>query len=125
MYETREKMPQGHRAKQFMPFAAVKGLQEALRAKERPHILKNEIAEDAAEDLNRLLTVLRPGMRASVICSCGKECLQVCGEINCIDEIKRKLSLGGDDIAFDDIVSISVDDRTAGAEIDSFFYADP
>ena len=40
------------RAKQFLPFDALKGLQEALREKEREYEEKKDLSEDTLNDLN-------------------------------------------------------------------------
>lgn len=59
----RQKMDRALRAKQFMPFAALKGYEAALRQKERvvhPPVL---LGEDAQAELDRLLRQLRPGDR--------------------------------------------------------------
>ena len=50
-------MPRGERAKQFAPFDALKGLQQALRLKEYEHerVEKGDLSE---EDVLRLSTIL-------------------------------------------------------------------
>lgn len=58
-------MPVSERAKIFAPFAALKGLPEALAEKERPTMERRDLSEDVAEDLNRILTQLQPNQ---VIC---------------------------------------------------------
>ena len=40
------------RAKQFLPFDALKGLQQALKEKEIEHEEKKELAEDTLTELN-------------------------------------------------------------------------
>ncbi len=40
-----------NRAKQFVPFAAVKGYEEALRAKEKIAVEKTEVSEIPFEDI--------------------------------------------------------------------------
>lgn len=51
----RTKMDIAQRAKQFAPFAALKGFEEALRAKEKIIVPKIELTEESMEDLNRKL----------------------------------------------------------------------
>lgn len=113
MYKTRAKMPAAHRAKQFMPFAGVKGLQEALGEKEKLYRPKTEIAEDAAELLNDALASLQRGDRARVCYYAQSGCRTVFGEILCIDEIKRRLTVGGIEIPFNDILSVAAEPNTA------------
>lgn len=46
------KMDRGNRAKQFMPFDALKGLREALAEKERIIVPKKELSEDQKAELD-------------------------------------------------------------------------
>ena len=57
------KMPRAMRAKQFAPFDALKGLQDALRLKEYQHekILKGDMTEEKASELSRVLINLQKG----------------------------------------------------------------
>jgi len=48
-------MSREDRAKQFMPFAALKGYEEALRAKEKIVVPKVELSEDIKEVPDRKL----------------------------------------------------------------------
>lgn len=59
----REKMPLSQRAKQFLPFDAVKGLQQALRAKEYEveAIEKGKLSEEEARTISMLLSSLKGG----------------------------------------------------------------
>ena len=43
------------RAKQFLPFDALKGLQEALREKEIEYEAKKDLSEDTLHELNNKL----------------------------------------------------------------------
>lgn len=56
-------MPRAERAKQFMPFDALKGLKQALREKEIEHEsrLKPEISEDETKQIADTLFVLKNG----------------------------------------------------------------
>ena len=49
------KMNREERAKQFMPFAALKGYPEALRKKEKVVVPKKELSEEYQEELERKL----------------------------------------------------------------------
>jgi len=61
-------MPVSERAKQFMPFAALKGLPEALTQIERAHTAtsKKELSEEMAAVLNHNLLSLYPGQQATI-----------------------------------------------------------
>lgn len=62
----RTKMTIEERAKQFMPFAALKGLPEALAAKERIVVPQAELSEDMADELDRRLRMLHVGSIVTV-----------------------------------------------------------
>ena len=49
----RPRMAAADRAKQFLPFAALKGLPEALAKKERVAVPKIVLSEDMAEELDQ------------------------------------------------------------------------
>ena len=51
----RPKMDRSDRAKQFMPFDALKGFQEALREKERIRVPKRSLSEEERAELDREL----------------------------------------------------------------------
>ena len=63
----RTKMSIENRAKQFMPFAALKGLPDALAAKEKIVVEKIELSSDMEEELNRKMHGLCKGMIATVV----------------------------------------------------------
>jgi len=56
-------MPRAMRAKQFAPFDALKGLQNALRLKEYQHerILQGDMTEEKAKELSCILINLKKG----------------------------------------------------------------
>ena len=59
----RYKMPVSERAKQFMPFDALKGLQDALRLKEYKHeqTQMGELSEETIEEISKVLSSLNKG----------------------------------------------------------------
>ena len=56
----REKMPLSSRAKQFLPFDAVKGFRQALKAKEYEveAIARGKLSEEEARDISSVLSSL-------------------------------------------------------------------
>ena len=56
-------MPVSERAKQFMPFDALKGLREALRLKEYKHekIQIGDLSEETIEEISNVLYNLKKG----------------------------------------------------------------
>ncbi len=63
---TQARMPISHRAKQFAPFAALRGLPEALAKKEKVHVPKRTLTQSAAEELDRMLHWVRVGQRVTI-----------------------------------------------------------
>ena len=59
-------MSRVQRAKQFAPFSALKGLEEALAEKEREYEPQAELSDDAAEELDRCLRELQKGTAVTV-----------------------------------------------------------
>ena len=57
-------MNRQERAKQFMPFDALKGLKEALQAKEEKltRVAKRELTEEQEENLSEIISQLEKGM---------------------------------------------------------------
>ena len=59
-------MTREDRAKQFMPFSALKGYEEALKKQEVVRVPKRELSEEYAENLDRKLRVVRQGDMVAV-----------------------------------------------------------
>ena len=58
----RRKMDVGHRAKQFAPFAALRGFEESVRKKEILYEPRKELSEEKKQELDRKLQYLSTGM---------------------------------------------------------------
>lgn len=111
MNKQRMKMPVSERAKQFMPFAALRGLPEALAEKEKIRVPKRELSDDMAAVLDRKLHMLERGEKATVIYYCGDEYLKITGIVARIDKEMRVLQIVSTRIPFDDILDIeNIDD---------------
>ncbi len=106
----RAKMPVAERAKQFMPFAAVKGLNEALAKKERELglIKKAELSEEMAEELNAKLTLLKKEDIVAAVYFWKGEYRSISGELMLLDDTNRILSIDDTKIAFDDLLDITM-----------------
>ena len=100
------KMPIADRAKQFMPFSALKGLSEALAAKERIVVPKVELSEEMAEELDRKMHLLTRGSMATVIYFHQDEYLKITGMVARIDTTSRLLQIVNTKIAFEDILDV-------------------
>ena len=102
----RYKMTREERAKQFMPFAALKGHMEALRQKEKIVVEKVELSEEYQEELSRKLSCIKKGDIITLIYFCKNEYLQITGMVARIDETARSLRVVNTKVAFEDIYDI-------------------
>ncbi len=102
----RHKMSRQDRAKQFMPFAALKGYTEALRKAEKIVVEKLELSEEYQEALDYELRRVRRNDMITVVYFCKNEYLQMTGRVSSIDETSRILKIVNTKISFDDLYSI-------------------
>lgn len=105
----KHKMSVEQRAKQFMPFAALRGLPEALAMKEKIVVPKVELSEEMADELDRKMHLVEKGKIATVVYFAGDEYLKKTGMVARIDEVARILQIVNIKIPFDDILDIDVD----------------
>ena len=101
-------MPIADRAKQFMPFAALKGLPEALAAKEKILVQKVELSPEMEEELDRRMHLIRRGEVITAVYFNKDEYIKITGMVARIDETSRLLQIVNTKINFDDILMISL-----------------
>lgn len=96
------------RAKQFMPFAALKGYEEALRRRESSPEPRIVLGEDGAEELDRKLRSLSVGdsVRVRHYRRCGYVITE--GTVSGILYHKRRLKVGQEEIRYDDIAELEI-----------------
>ncbi len=109
--ENRPKMSREDRAKQFMPFAALKGYPEALRQKEKIVVPRMEITEDYAEELDRKLQDIRVNDEVTVIYFQKDEYLKLTGIVSKIEKDNRSIKIVNTKIAFSDLYDIRKQNR--------------
>lgn len=105
--EKRPKMSREDRAKQFMPFAALKGYEEALRRREKIIVPRMELSEEYKEELDRKLRQVKKNDMITVIYFHKNEYLKQTGMVSRIDETARVLCVVNNKILFDDIFDVS------------------
>lgn len=105
----RAKMSREERAKQFMPFAALKGYPEALRLKEKITVPKRELSEEYGEELDRKLHEVSRGDMVTVTYFFRGEYLKISGLVSRIDPTARVLKVVNTKIPMADIYEISCD----------------
>jgi len=104
-------MSREDRAKQFMPFAALKGYEEALRAKERIVVDKKELSEERKAELDEIIHLINKQDMVSVIYYEKDEYIKITGLVSKIDFDSKFLQVVGVKIYFDNIFSISYADN--------------
>lgn len=107
--ERRGKMNREDRAKQFMPFAALKGYPDALRKKEKIIVPKIEMSPEYQEELNRKLLRVEKNKIVTVIYFEKGEYLKVTGMVSRLDETARLIKIVNTKISFDDLYDIILD----------------
>lgn len=101
-------MKRQDRAKQFMPFAALKGYEEALRQREDKPQQRIILGEDEAEELDRKLRSLTVGSRVKIR-HYRKRCYVVSeGTVNDIMYTVGQLKVEKEDIRYGDIVELEI-----------------
>jgi len=99
-------MSREDRAKQFMPFAALKGYPEALRKKEKIIVPRMEFSEEYKEELDRKLRKVRKNDIVTVVYYCQGEYLKLTGMVARIDETAKVLKIVNTKILFEDLCDV-------------------
>ena len=108
--QTRAPMPPSRRAKIFSMFDALKGLREAIAEQERIPEPRRELAPDAVEELNRILTGLQKEQTVTVVyyCDYATAYAQLTGPVTRVDPYWRTLYVGNTGIDFNEIADLIV-----------------
>ena len=104
----KHRMSRLQRAKQFMPFAALKGFETLLSAVARLKEARVELSEDQLEELNRTIQSLVEGDFVRVLYYTGYCYTELVGTIEAIGKPAHSLSIEGVAIAFKDIKEINL-----------------
>ena len=89
-----------------MPFAALKGYEEALRAKEKVIVEKSELTEERKEELSRIMSRIKKKDLITVVYYHKGEYLEKKGIVSKIDADSRILGIVDENIRFDDIYDL-------------------
>lgn len=104
------KMPKEERAKQFMPFAALKGLDEALAAKEKIVVERKELSEEQLAELDAQMQRVEKGSMVTVVYYDRAEYIRKTGIVARIDKDAHLLQIVNTKIRFEDMIDLSTDD---------------
>ena len=105
----RPKMNREDRAKQFMPFAALKGYEEAIRARQHVVVPKTDLSEERLNELDEIFKDLLKGDMVTVVYYSALEenYLKVTGMVSKIDPDSRIIKIVNTTINFDDIYELA------------------
>ena len=103
-------MTRGERAKQFMAFDAMKGLKEALTAREEKHLRveKRELTEETIEKISNTLKKIAKGDRVEVVYFKAYHERTAVGTVTKLDYANKYIALDSERIGFDDIYGIKI-----------------
>lgn len=107
--DLRPHMTRAQRAKQFMPFAALKGYEDVLRTKERIVVPKIELSEEKREELDRKFSCIRIGTIINVIYFSEGEYLKIEGMVSKIDLDAKYVRVVSTKIPFENIYDILIE----------------
>ena len=97
------------RAKQFLPFDALKGLPEALKEKEIEYEERKELSEETLNDLDTILNRIEIGNIISIKYYKNRRYSEMNGTVTKIDFIKKKIQIDIElNVNIVDIVNISI-----------------
>ena len=96
-----------NRAKQFVPFAALKGYEEALRAKEKIVVEKIELSEEKKAELDYKIQQIQKNDMVTVVYFLKDEYIKIEGMVSRLDKDARVLKIVNTKIPFEDIYELS------------------
>ncbi|SNV75073.1 YolD-like family protein [Veillonella rodentium] len=104
----KQRMSRLQRAKQFMPFAALKGFEALLDAASRPKEARVELSEDQLEELNRTIQSLAEGDFVRVLYYTGHRYTESVGIVEAVERSSHRVSVEGAIISFKDIKELNL-----------------
>lgn len=104
----KKKMEAAERAKQFMPFAALKGLPEALAERERIVVQRVELSEDMTANLERKMRMVMVGQVVTIVYYRKDGYVKVTGMVERIDFDGKIVQVVDKRVGFKDILDIEM-----------------
>lgn len=96
------------RAKQFLPFDALKGLHVALHEKEVEHVDKYELSFEQKEEISEKLQLLRNGEIVIIKYYMNYNYNEIKGKVLYINPIKKVINVSKIEIPFVNIYNIEI-----------------
>lgn len=95
------------RAKQFLPFDALNGFQEALRKKEIEYVEKIELSEEIKEEISEILYSIEKGDTVKIKYYKNRQYHNIQGIVKEVSSVKKRITLIGESVInFNDILNI-------------------
>ncbi len=104
----RSPMPIAERAKQFLPFAAVRGLEDALARKEKIPVARIDMTEERAAKLSETMHQIVKGSTVTITYFYDEEYIRMTGRVVRADDVYQQLQIAETTINFDDILEIEM-----------------
>ncbi len=98
------------RARQFLPFDALKGFKEAIKERQKVKVNKIELSEEMAVELSFKLNQVKKGMIIKVIHYDNEEYIETFGIVSEFDETFNYLKIVKTKILFENILDIQSDE---------------
>ena len=108
----KHRMSRLQRAKQFMPFAALKGFEVLLAAVARPKEHRVELSEDQVDELNKFLQTIHCGEWVRIVYYNKQRYTELIGAVDMISAQMQIISVQGIDIPFRSIKELNLYDMT-------------
>lgn len=98
------------RARQFLPFDALKGFKEAIKERQKIKVDKIELSEEMQEELSYKLKQIKKGMIIKVVHYKDEEYIETYGMVSEFNETFGYLKIVKTKIAFEDILNVANDE---------------
>ena len=113
----KHRMSRLQRAKQFMPFAALKGFETLLTAvaspkEDRAELSRVELSEDQIDELNKILQTIHCGEWIRIVYYNKQRYTELIGAVDMISAQMQIISVQGIDIPFRYIKELNLYDMT-------------
>ena len=108
----KHRMSRLQRAKQFMPFAALKGFETLLSAVARSKEARVELSEDQIDELNKVLQTIHCGEWVRIVYYNKQRYTELIGAVAMISAQMQIISVQGIDIPFRSIKELNLYDMT-------------
>lgn len=96
------------RARQFLPFDALKGFADTLREKETEYVAKIELCEEQIEEISDKLKLITFGSQIEVVYYFNRQYFKLSGVVTQIDTIMKQLKIDEIKINFVDIFKLEL-----------------